>query len=166
MTKLQLRVCQDVLIGSRTRKGVSGGQAKRTNIGLALVTNPKVLFLDEPTSGLDSYAANEVWNAHYRHMSWPHGRQTWPVVLITLLTAFQPWLLVLYATSRLPLNASYHTHMLMVSAKSGLVSVRPFNTTLRHSSASQHGLTGSCSNSAKVYVMVFSLTFFCIAMLP
>ena len=30
------------------------------NIGIALVTNPRVLFLDEPTSGLDSYTANEV----------------------------------------------------------------------------------------------------------
>lgn len=30
------------------------------NIGLALVTSPRVLFLDEPTSGLDSFTANEV----------------------------------------------------------------------------------------------------------
>ncbi len=30
------------------------------NIGIALVTNPRVLFLDEPTSGLDSYTSNEV----------------------------------------------------------------------------------------------------------
>lgn len=40
--------------------GDAGGQAKRANIGLALVANPKVLFLDEPTSGLDSYTSNEV----------------------------------------------------------------------------------------------------------
>ena len=40
--------------------GCAGGQSKRTNIGLALVTNPRVLFLDEPTSGLDSFTANEV----------------------------------------------------------------------------------------------------------
>lgn len=30
------------------------------NIGIALVSTPRVLFLDEPTSGLDSRTANEV----------------------------------------------------------------------------------------------------------
>jgi ATP-binding cassette subfamily G (WHITE) protein 2 len=39
---------------------MAGGQCKRVNIGIALVTNPRVLFLDEPTSGLDSYTSNEV----------------------------------------------------------------------------------------------------------
>jgi ABC-type multidrug transport system ATPase subunit len=47
-------------VGNAFMKGISGGQAKRTNIGIALITNPRVLFLDEPTSGLDSYTANEV----------------------------------------------------------------------------------------------------------
>jgi ABC-type glutathione transport system ATPase component len=36
-----------VKIGNALDKGVSGGQAKRTNIGIALITNPRVLFLDE-----------------------------------------------------------------------------------------------------------------------
>jgi len=58
--QLALESCRDVLIGDSLSKGISGGQAKRTNIGIALVTNPRVLFLDEPTSGLDSYTANEV----------------------------------------------------------------------------------------------------------
>ena len=40
-------------------------QAKRTNIGIAMITNPRVLFLDEPTSGLDSYTAHEVRRAVY-----------------------------------------------------------------------------------------------------
>lgn len=57
---LALDGCRNVLIGSSMTKGISGGQAKRVNIGIALVTNPRVLFLDEPTSGLDSYTSNEV----------------------------------------------------------------------------------------------------------
>ncbi len=57
---LALLPCRDVKIGNAANKGISGGQAKRVNIGLALITNPRVLFLDEPTSGLDSFTANEV----------------------------------------------------------------------------------------------------------
>jgi hypothetical protein len=48
------------LAGNPLEKGISGGQSKRTNIGIALITNPRVLMLDEPTSGLDSFTANEV----------------------------------------------------------------------------------------------------------
>lgn len=41
---------------------VSGGQRKRVNIGMELVTCPSAIFLDEPTSGLDATAALKVAN--------------------------------------------------------------------------------------------------------
>ncbi|KAL6778615.1 ATP-binding cassette sub-family G member 2 [Auxenochlorella protothecoides] len=60
LRQLGLETCQNVLVGTPAKRGVSGGQLKRTNIGLALVTSPLVLFLDEPTTGLDSYTSQEV----------------------------------------------------------------------------------------------------------
>lgn len=60
---LDLSRCCDVRVGSSLARGISGGQAKRTNIGLALVAEPAVLYLDEPTTGLDSYTAHEVMTA-------------------------------------------------------------------------------------------------------
>eukprot|EP00879_Flechtneria_rotunda_P005742 GHRR01006043.1.p1 GENE.GHRR01006043.1~~GHRR01006043.1.p1 ORF type:complete len:547 (+),score=129.21 GHRR01006043.1:934-2574(+) len=63
LDKLALTSCRSVKIGNPLEKGISGGQAKRTNIGIALITNPRVLFLDEPTSGLDSFTSNEVMTA-------------------------------------------------------------------------------------------------------
>ena len=48
------------MIGIAIRKIISGGERKRTSIGVELVTDPSVILLDEPTSGLDSFKAVQV----------------------------------------------------------------------------------------------------------
>jgi ABC-type multidrug transport system ATPase subunit len=54
---LRLQKCENVFIGGPMLKGISGGERKRTSIGVELITNPSLIFLDEPTTGLDSYTA-------------------------------------------------------------------------------------------------------------
>ncbi|XP_053199624.1 broad substrate specificity ATP-binding cassette transporter ABCG2-like [Scomber japonicus] len=50
----------DSKVGTQLIRGISGGERKRTNIGMELIIDPTVLFLDEPTTGLDASTANSV----------------------------------------------------------------------------------------------------------
>ena len=54
--------CADTRIGNVMLRGISGGERKRTSIGVELLTNPSMIFLDEPTTGLDSSTAYNVIN--------------------------------------------------------------------------------------------------------
>ena len=60
LAQLAMQGTENVLIGSQDRKGISGGQRKRVNLAMELMTDPSVLFLDEPTSGLSSEDALTV----------------------------------------------------------------------------------------------------------
>ena len=50
----------DKQVGSVRKKVISGGERKRTAIGVELITDPKMVILDEPTSGLDSFTAVRI----------------------------------------------------------------------------------------------------------
>ncbi|MBP47726.1 MAG: hypothetical protein CMH53_07290 [Myxococcales bacterium] len=51
---LGLKGVLETLVGTPEQKTLSGGQKKRVNLAMELLTDPKILFLDEPTSGLSS----------------------------------------------------------------------------------------------------------------
>lgn len=57
---LDLSHVRDINIGDEKKRGISGGQRKRVNIGMEMVALPAILFLDEPTSGLDSSSSMTV----------------------------------------------------------------------------------------------------------
>ncbi|XP_059384535.1 broad substrate specificity ATP-binding cassette transporter ABCG2-like [Carassius carassius] len=58
--ELGLTKVADSRVGTQLIRGVSGGERKRTSIGMELIFDPPVLFLDEPTTGLDASTANSV----------------------------------------------------------------------------------------------------------
>lgn len=58
--QLGLKECANTRIGNHQHKGCSGGEKRRTSIGVQLLSNPSVLFLDEPTTGLDATSAFQL----------------------------------------------------------------------------------------------------------
>ena len=60
LEQLGLHGVEDTRIGTPERRGISGGERKRVNVAMELLTDPSVLFLDEPTSGLSSEDALTV----------------------------------------------------------------------------------------------------------
>lgn len=49
LNELGLEKCADTVVGGSLLKGISGGERKRTSVGVELVVKPSMLFLDEPS---------------------------------------------------------------------------------------------------------------------
>ncbi len=52
-----LSSCQNTLIGNEFKRGVSGGERKRTSIAYELISDPNIIMIDEPTTGMDSFTS-------------------------------------------------------------------------------------------------------------
>lgn len=57
---LGLESCANTWVGNDLQRGISGGERKRTAVGIELITDPSLLFMDEPTTGLDSKSALDI----------------------------------------------------------------------------------------------------------
>ncbi|KAM9476979.1 broad substrate specificity ATP-binding cassette transporter ABCG2-like [Clarias gariepinus] len=60
ISELGLSEVANKRVGTQLIRGISGGERKRTSIGMEMIINPAVLFLDEPTTGLDASTASSV----------------------------------------------------------------------------------------------------------
>ncbi|KAL9046081.1 MAG: hypothetical protein Q9214_000991, partial [Letrouitia sp. 1 TL-2023] len=58
--ELGLKECANTRIGNNIHKGCSGGEKRRTSLGVQMLANPSVLFLDEVTTGLDATSAHQL----------------------------------------------------------------------------------------------------------
>ncbi|KAI4226498.1 MAG: hypothetical protein L6R40_008288 [Gallowayella cf. fulva] len=58
--ELGLKECTNTRIGNNVHKGCSGGEKRRTSLGVQMLANPSVLFLDEVTTGLDAASAFQL----------------------------------------------------------------------------------------------------------
>ncbi|KXZ50416.1 hypothetical protein GPECTOR_16g590 [Gonium pectorale] len=70
LKELNLAHRQDYIVGSEQKPETSGGERKRVNIGMGMVSLPPILILDEPTSGLDastSFAVVQLMHDLSRH---------------------------------------------------------------------------------------------------
>ena len=61
LTELDIHHIRKSRIGDALRRGISGGQRKRVNLGQELMTrSTRILFFDEPMSGLDPRASQDI----------------------------------------------------------------------------------------------------------
>lgn len=79
LAQLGLENVAHLQIGKPERKILSGGQRKRVNIAMELVTDPVIMFLDEPTSGL---AADDT--AALIHLLADLAKQTGKTIITTI----------------------------------------------------------------------------------
>ncbi|KAH8701579.1 P-loop containing nucleoside triphosphate hydrolase protein [Talaromyces proteolyticus] len=57
--ELGLKECANTRIGNSAHKGCSGGEKRRTSIGVQMLANPSLLFCDEPTTGMLSLTTHK-----------------------------------------------------------------------------------------------------------
>jgi len=60
MRMLGVKHREDVIVGDQVLRGISGGEKRRTSIGIEAVKAPTLICMDEPTTGLDSQAAYDI----------------------------------------------------------------------------------------------------------
>ena len=60
LNELNLSTIRDLRVGNPLDKIISGGQRKRLNIAISIISDPGILFLDEPTSGLSSADSQNI----------------------------------------------------------------------------------------------------------